>query len=176
VLSAAWLAIQSPPVLAAARDARRAADLRLPFDVLSEDEATELEALAAQIFPTDETPGAREAGVIYFMDKALGSFAASQLAGIRTGLVDLRQRVASKHPGADRFSALPFSDQTSLVRDIEQTSFFARVQSLTVMGMFADPAYGGNRDRIGWTLLGFDPQPQYEPPFGHYDAEERDSR
>jgi gluconate 2-dehydrogenase gamma chain len=25
----------------------------------------------------------------------------------------------------------------------------------TVQGMFCDPAYGGNRDAIGWRLLGF---------------------
>jgi gluconate 2-dehydrogenase gamma chain len=41
---------------------------------------------------------------------------------------------------------------------------------LTVAGMFALPSYGGNRDHIGWKLLGFTHQHVWAPPFGFYDA------
>lgn len=173
---AAWLAFQPPAVQAAAREAHRAKTLGLPFEVLAPNEATELEAIAAQIFPTDETPGAREAGVIYFIDRALGSFAASQLESVRAGLRDLQRRVSAKHAGVGRLSALPFDAQTDLVRDIEDTAFFAGVRSLTLLGMFTDPQYGGNREHIGWKLLGFEPQPSYQPPFGYYDAGEHRGR
>jgi len=37
--------------------------------------------------------------------------------------------------------------------------------------MFALPSYGGNRDGIGWTLLGFDDTHAYAPPFGYYDRD-----
>ena len=43
-------------------------------------EAADVEAVAAQIIPTDDTPGAREAGVVHFIDRALATFF-SQLAG-----------------------------------------------------------------------------------------------
>ena len=47
----------------AARDAKTS--------FLSAAEAADVEAVAAQIIPTDDTPGAREAGVVYFIDRAL---------------------------------------------------------------------------------------------------------
>jgi gluconate 2-dehydrogenase gamma chain len=34
-------------------------------------------------------------------------------------------------------------------------AFFELLYSLTIEGFFADPAYGGNRDKIGWKLVGF---------------------
>ena len=37
-------------------------------------EAADVEAVAAQIIPTDDSPGAREAGVVYFIDRALATF------------------------------------------------------------------------------------------------------
>src|SRR4051812_15167591 len=41
---------------------------------LSEHEAKEVEALASLIVPSGSTPGAREAGVTYFIDAALATF------------------------------------------------------------------------------------------------------
>ena len=34
-------------------------------------------------------------------------------------------------------------------------AFFELFYSLTIEGFFADPAYGGNRNKIGWKLVGF---------------------
>ena len=71
---AAWLSLQWPAVLLAAAGAASAARAAgATFAHLTADEARDLEAIAAQIIPTDETPGAREAGVIYFIDAALGN-------------------------------------------------------------------------------------------------------
>ncbi len=42
----------------------------------------------------------------------------------------------------------------------------------SLAGMFAMPSYGGNRDHVGWSLLGFPHQHAWQPPFGHYDAQE----
>jgi gluconate 2-dehydrogenase gamma chain len=36
--------------------------------------AAEIEAIAAQIIPDDDTPGARQAGVIQFIDRALAGY------------------------------------------------------------------------------------------------------
>ena len=33
--------------------------------------------------------------------------------------------------------------------------FFRIVREHTIQGFFGDPAYGGNRDTVGWKLVGF---------------------
>ena len=168
----AWLAFSLPAIRAAGEHARKAMlSGGAAFDVLSADEARELEAIAAQIFPTDDSPGAREAGVIYFIDRALGSFAADETDAIRRGLHELQTTVAEKFPGAEGFSSLGNEQQAELLEEIEATPFFGTVRFLTVAGMFADPSYGGNRDKIGWKLLGFEDRFAHQPPFGYYDSE-----
>ena len=68
-----WAEIAQASQEAHAHAASHAAgEARLSF--LSAAEAADVEAVAAQIIPTDDTPGAREAGVVYFIDRALGSF------------------------------------------------------------------------------------------------------
>lgn len=39
--------------------------------------------------------------------------------------------------------------------EIDPGDFFDRVRTDTIEGMFADPSYGGNRDLIGWALIGY---------------------
>ena len=54
---------------------------------------------------------------------------------------------------------------------IERTPFFQAVRFDTIVGMFALPTWGGNRDYAGWHMLGLEHQPQFQPPFGYYDAD-----
>lgn len=169
-LGGAWLALHLPAVRAAAAYARRAQAARSPFEVLTQDEARELEAVAAQIIPTDDTPGAREAGVVYFMDKALGTFAAQMLEPLRAGLPDLLKAAQAKQPSVTAFSALSVGDQTDVLRGMEKTPFFGMVRFLTVAGLLGDPSWGGNQDRIGWKLIQYDGGHAQQPPFGYYDA------
>jgi len=35
------------------------------------------------------------------------------------------------------------------------TGFFKSLLKHTLQGFFADPAYGGNRDMVGWKLIGY---------------------
>lgn len=141
-----------------------------PFRTLTPAEATELEAMAARIVPTTETPGAREAGVIHFMDRALGGFEKEVLPVVRKGLADLGARATRRRAGA-KFSALAAAEQDAILSEIEQGEFFGGVRYLTMVGMFADPRYGGNQGGVGWKILGFEHRPAYSPPFGYYDAE-----
>ncbi len=39
--------------------------------------------------------------------------------------------------------------------DPSDTEFFKMLQTHTIQGMFADPAYGGNKDMIGWKQIGY---------------------
>lgn len=168
---AAWAAWRLPAVQTIALAACRAAEEGAPLEVLSTPQAREIAAIAEQIFPSDETPGAREAHVLHFIDRALGSFAAGARETIEAGLAGLRETVGRRHPGETSLAGLDFDAQTAILREIEDGELFATVHLLTVMGMFANPEYGGNADRVGWRLLGFEPRAAWRPPFGHYDAE-----
>lgn len=166
---AGWVASLWPAILAAAQDAAAARDAGAAFETLSPEEAADLAAIAARIIPSDETPGANEAGVVYFMDGALRTFMAGARDSVLEGLAALNRKAAAAQPGA-RFAALAPEAQATLLKAEEATPFFGTVHFLTVGGMFALPVYGGNRDHVGWKLLGFEHRHFWQPPFGHYDA------
>ncbi len=44
---------------------------------------------------------------------------------------------------------------TSFAPGLSAQSFFQNLRRHTAEGMFSDPAYGGNRDMVGWKLIGF---------------------
>lgn len=162
-----WLALQFPGLIAVAEAAAAARDAAAPFLHLAPAEAASLEAVAARIIPSDETPGAREAGVIHFIDQALGNFMADAAGELRAGIASLD---AASSSAGRRFAELDSEAQDAILRDIETTPFFDTMHFLTVAGMFALPSYGGNRGYAGWKLLGFDHRHGWAPPFGHYDA------
>lgn len=170
-LGGAWLALHLPAVLAIAAEARAAHRRRDDFEVLSPEEARVLEAIAAQIVPSDRTPGAREAGAIYFIDRSLGTFMAGSLTFLRDGLAAFEDAVRTQFPEAASFAELGDADQIRALAAAEETPFFGLVRFLTVAGMFAHPDHGGNRDKLGWQLLGFEDRHAWQPPFGFYDAQ-----
>ncbi len=140
------------------------------FKVLGSDEAREFAAIAARIIPTDETPGATEAGVIYFIDNVLGTSRTEALAPMREGLASLQATAQSTY-GSASFSALTPEQQDALLVSIEETEFFGTMRYMTIAGMFSLPEYGGNRDYAGWKLIGFEHKHVWSPPFGFYDAD-----
>ena len=167
--AAGWAAALWPSVLAAAEQAA-AARAAGAFETLAAEDAADLAAMAAQIFPTDDLPGANEAGVVYFMDSALGSFMTEAEESVLAGLAALNRKAAAVRPGA-RFAALPGPEQFKLLKAEENSPFFGTVRFMTVAGMFALPVYGGNKDYQGWKLLGFEHRHFWQPPFGYYDAQ-----
>ena len=161
-----WLVATWPAVLAAAQVACKRQDEGAAFVILSQAEAATLSAVAEQIIPSNDTPGATDAGVVWFMDAALGGFMADALVRLRDGLVELDQ----KSEGS--FSGLAFEKQTEVLQQVDSTPFFGMVHFMTLAGMFAMPSLGGNTDEAGWKLIGFEDRHVWSPPFGYYDAEE----
>ena len=164
-LGGAWVARFLPFaafVQACATDAR----LSGTFITFSEREAADFDAFAARIVPTDDTPGAREAGVIWFMDAWLGGGGSDMVEALTEGASELDE-IAGGH---GQFAQLGFEEQTSALKRIETSGFFNDVRLLTIAGMFAMPKHGGNRDKAGWKLVGFRDQHAWQSPFGHYDA------
>jgi hypothetical protein len=170
-LGGAWVLANYPAILAAEEYVLQAAEAdRLQFAFFTPEQAVEVEAMAAQIIPTDETPGAREARVIHFIDRALVTFEKDRQADYEGGLAELHAETARRFPSASRFSALTFDQQIELLTEIEQTPFFNLVRTHTITGFFAHPVHGGNHGKVGWALIGYDDALHHEPPFGYYDA------
>ena len=150
------------------------ADDHSKWQSFSDADATEISAITSLIIPSDVTPGAREAGVIDFIDRALSSFAREQRPLFAAGLADLKQRASAAHSGAKSFASLNASQQTQILHELEKSKseFFTAMLAATAAGMFANPEYGGNRDKIGWKLIGFDDRFFWQAPFGYYDRDE----
>lgn len=171
--AADWLGTD-PEALFRALETRRAAARgeQVPFKLLSAEQAADFDAIAAQILPSDgDLPGAREARVTVFIDRALGDYMTGEAEAILGGLDDLNRRVAARW-GRERFSQLSDERQIELLREIENGAFFQQVRVAVLVGMFAHPDHGGNGNEAGWRLLGFEPRYVWRPPFGEYDAEE----
>lgn len=172
-ISVAWLTLHWPAILAAHDHAHAVAqsDTPVAFQFFSPDWALEIEAATAQIIPSDETPGAREAKVVHFIDRALVTFERDKQATYTQGLKDLENKTKSLFPQAEKFSSLSQAQQVQLLEAIEQSEFFELLRVHTIMGFLARPDYGGNQGEVGWKLIGFENKGVYSPPFGYYDAE-----
>jgi len=169
-LGGAWLAVHWPAVMAAARSAADARQAGAAFKSLTNQQAAVLEAIAERIVPSgDDGPGAREAGVVHFMDAALGGFAAPMMGALQPGLDDLDSRVKRAYPECADFAALDAPRQDAILREIQDGQFFGMARMLTLWGMFALPSYGGNTGEAGWKLIGFRDPRGWQPPFGYYD-------
>lgn len=158
--SAAWLAANWPAEVAAAEKAQAMG----AFTYFSKPQAADIDAIAAQIYPTTDTPGAREAQVIYFIDTALVTFAQDKQEVYAKGLADL-----SAKTGGKAFATLPPDQQLAILTSMETTPFFKTVRDHTIMGMFASPQHGGNFHKVGWQQIGFDDSLNFRAPFGAYD-------
>jgi len=57
---------------------------------------------------------------------------------------------------ADRIAALEaFENGSATFEGLSSADFFALLLGLTYEGFFADPIYGGNRDKAGWKMVGY---------------------
>jgi hypothetical protein len=183
---AAWIAAQWPAVLAAADHAHQAVKSQMPlkFEVLTAEQARQLDAITAQIIPTDDSPGAREAGVVYFIDRALKTFASDAKPAYDKGIAHMNELISAKYPGVKTFADASAAQQEAFLVELtgakgadsrrrfgpeNSSDFFETVRMHAVFGFLADPSTGGNRDYVGWKAIGRDPDFTFSPPFGFYD-------
>jgi len=162
-------------------------------------------AAMARIIPTDDTPGAAEAGTIDFLDRYLSGvdyvYAKPDGSGFeelderrarawqqrvealrgtyRRGIVELDQLATAARGSA--FVDLDSADQDAVLHQLagdgdreaelhyggpvepalQQTNaevdldVFPLLVMHTRQGFYADPIYGGNRDHVGWSVIGF---------------------
>jgi len=131
---------------------------------LNPHEARTAAAVFERLFPADEKgPGAIEIGILTYLDRALAGAYRDKAEAYRLGL-------AALDLAARRRYEAPFADcgperQDELITGLErgelpdfrappQRDFFEMLREHLQEGLFADPAHGGNRDKLGWKFLG----------------------
>ncbi len=170
---AAWMALHGSAIMAAAQHAAqmRNSESAAKLEILTPAQAAEIEAVASRIIPSDDSPGAREAGVIYFIDRALATFAADKRGDYAQGLPILQAKTREMFPAVPQFSQATADQQDAVLKSLEEQPFFELLLTHTVMGFLADPSRGGNREEVGWKLIDYDDSPVFAPPFGYYDRD-----
>jgi gluconate 2-dehydrogenase gamma chain len=169
-LGAAWLAASWPAILEAHAHAAATDSAPPTYVTFAPGDARDVDAIAGQIVPTDDTPGAREVGTVLFIDRSLHTWAAAAAAEFRSGLRDFQSRFAARHAGL-AFADADGATQIGFLEAVDQTPFFGTMWFMTLLGMFSLPEYGGNRDGAGWRLIGFEDKHAFTPPFGYYDRD-----
>jgi gluconate 2-dehydrogenase gamma chain len=179
-------------MLAAATHARQTAQSATParFEFFSAEQAAEVDAIASRIIPTTDSPGAHEAGVVFFIDRALFTFAKEDQKIYAAGLPELQATTHEMFPGIQKFSAATPEQQDQILQSLDEQSaaaaggrrsrrgaaaqsFFETVRVQTIMGFLIDPDSDkrGNRDAVGWKVIGREPEHVFQPPFGYYDKD-----
>jgi len=144
--------------------------IRIPLRFFSQSEALIIAAAASRIFPSDEAgPGAREAGVAFYIDHQLAGpwgrdrhrytqepFEENAAAEFGyQGKATPRQIYRQGLKDLTSFDRLAPPEQDQKLKQIETTLFFSLLRQNTIEGMFSDPIHGGNADMVGWQLIGF---------------------
>ena len=125
-----------------------------------------VEAISGRIIPADAEPGAIEANVVNFIDKALANEDAALKPVYAAGLTGVDAVSAKRFK--KKFVELAPAEQDEILTALESgkadgwpkgpvaaPAFFAAVQAHTVFGFLCDPVYGGNRDYAGWKVAGY---------------------
>ena len=144
------------------------------FEYLDAGAASVLSALAAEIIPSDDGPGATEAGAVYFIDRALATFDAEKRDQYKEGLRQIQGLRSKLFPESENVEGLTRAQRQQLIRSFEAAEFFEVLRTHVVLGFLANPEYGGNRGQVGWKYIEFDNEMVFEPPFGYYDAHQNE--
>jgi gluconate 2-dehydrogenase gamma chain len=117
-------------------------------------EARTVEAVCSQLIPTDDSPGAKEAGVVYYIDLQLGKRFRKHRAAYRQGIaaVDAISLKNYKKPFVEAAEA----EQVEVLNAVEEQhkAFFNLILAHTRQGFYGDPRHGGNRGMVSWHMLG----------------------
>jgi gluconate 2-dehydrogenase gamma chain len=145
-------------------------------------DAATITAFAERLMPgAPGKPGAREAGVLNYIDLALSGAYSDLQDFYRRGLAALDAHSRKTH--GSEFAKLAGAKQDEVIMALEQgkasefswpsaQAFFNTLRTHTMEGMFADPVYGGNKDFAGWILVGF---PGAQPLFSPADLQSKDA-
>ena len=148
----------------------------------NDEDAATVAAFTERLMPgAPGMAGARDTGVLNYIDLALAGAYADQQDFYRRGLAQLDAYCHEAHQAP--FARLDAGKQDAVITALEQgkatgfsyptaQAFFNTLRTHTMEGMFADPVYGGNKDFAGWRLVGF---PGAQPIFTTADMQSKDA-
>jgi gluconate 2-dehydrogenase gamma chain len=133
-----------------------------PHGTFSGLELATVAAACERIIPRDEDPGAKDASVPAYIDRIL------QTPELKQMKTDFLQGLAALERRSRSMFQKTFVDTTPEQQDelltifkdsgpaTGEAHFYEILVTLTLEGFLGDPSYGGNKDRVGWRLVGFD--------------------
>jgi gluconate 2-dehydrogenase gamma chain len=144
-------------------------EVKIPLRFFAAAEARVISSATERIFPSDESgPGAKEAGVVIYIDRQLagpygrdkyrytkGPWVESVPEHGYQGKATPREIYREGIAKLEGFSDLTPAQQDERLTQIQSTMFFQLLRTHTIEGMFCDPLHGGNAGLIGWQLIGY---------------------
>jgi len=158
------------PLRLVSKETAKDKTVRIPLKFFSEEEAFDVGAAAARIFPSDDSgPGAQEAGVVIYIDHQLaGPYGRDRHRYIQPpfdegappelgyqGEATPREIYKEGMKTIVGLRRLSSQEQDRKLHEIENTVFFSLLRTHVIEGMFCDPMHGGNVDLVGWQMIGF---------------------
>ncbi len=156
--------LQAAAAAAAAAGVTGCSRNRTPWRFFSVEEARALAAMADQIIPPDQDPGASWAGVVNYIDRQLCGPYKNLQSTYRLGLAGIDQSSRTLH--GKLFADLDSARQIELLQQLENgkaqgpiwkqissSEFFSTVVDHTMQGFYGDPRHGGNREGVSWKML-----------------------
>jgi len=138
-----------------------------PWRFITVGESNLLDALVEQIIPTDEWPGARDAGVTNFIDKQLAGIYSRFQEIYRKGLLAIQETSTAKFH--KRFEEFSLEEQTQFLKIMEAGKmegaqwengfdryFFRLIRDHSMQGFYGSPRHGGNKNNISYKMMKLD--------------------
>jgi len=169
----AWMTLGLAGCREAAESAAEAMKTGEGPRVLEDGERRTLESFSDRILPADgDQPGAVAMGAVVFMDHFLAA-QPEQLEAARNAVRTLDAKAREAQAGAGGFADLAPDAQDALLDELKESDpqVVFPLWTLVMFGVLADPSHGGNRDKAGWAMIGFEDRHAWQPPFGYYDAQ-----
>ncbi len=146
------------------------------YRTFTTEEYAVVSAACERVLPKDADPGALDADVPVYIDRMLQSPVLHQMKE------DFLSGTAALNRRANRMFKVGFAkakpeQQDELLRIFKESPegsgeahYYELLVVLTLEGFLGDPSYGGNKDGVGWALVGFntvgtqaaEPQPGYD--------------
>jgi gluconate 2-dehydrogenase gamma chain len=128
--------------------------------VFGDDELSLLTVLIDLMMPADDYgPGALDAQVLTYIERALADELVALLPAYRGSLQRVEQHVRTQHSA--RLADASPEVQQSVIGDLAEDriagaeGFFLMLRTHVIEGFLGDPARGGNADGIGWQTIGY---------------------
>ncbi len=145
-------------------------DNKQKYNCFTNNESECLESICEQFIPTDDFPGAKETGIINFIDRLLYTRFPELKIKYTKGIYSLESYTNTIFKKS--FKDLPWDIQMSILQkmenkqlpekywtDISQKEFFEMVLRNTMQGYYGSPRHGGNKNYTSFRMMKLDYPP-----------------